>query len=97
MNDIVDPEELKLIQDRIKKVAEDIDWQCVFEILPVKLKKQLSLFLIGCFHEEQDTFIINGVPIDMKPLVHPVVGLSRSGNKVDLSRSGDTDALEHDE
>jgi hypothetical protein len=51
----------------------------VLEILPVKLKKQLSLF---------DRFIINGVPIDMKPLVHPVVGLSRSGNKVDLSHSG---------
>ena len=63
----------------------------------MKLKKQLSLFLIGCFHEGQDRFIINGVPIDMKPLVHPVVGLSCSGNKVDLSRSGDTDALEHDE
>ncbi|KAF7107667.1 hypothetical protein CFC21_108267 [Triticum aestivum] len=91
MNDIVDLEELKLIQDRIKKVAEDIDWQCVLKILPVKLKKQLSLFLIGCFHEEQDRFIINGVPIDMKPLVHPVLGLSCSGNKVDLSSSRKVD------
>jgi hypothetical protein len=42
---------------------------------PVKLNKQLELFLLDSFDTEPGRFMFNGLPIDIKPLVPKVIGL----------------------
>jgi hypothetical protein len=58
---------------------EKIDWDSVCDIQPVKLNKQLELFLCDCFDTEIERFRFNGLPIDIKPLVPKVIGLPNSG------------------
>ncbi|XBI59827.1 hypothetical protein VPH35_040834 [Triticum aestivum] len=91
---VLEDEKMKDVLARIKEVAEKIDWKCVLDIQPVKQNKQLEVYLIGCFDEACNRFMINGVPIDIKPLVRPIVGLSNEGNAV--NRGSDYDEVLYD-
>jgi hypothetical protein len=59
-------------------VIEKINWHYVRDIQPVKLNKQLELFLLDSFDTEVGRFMFNCLPIDAKPLVPKVIGLANS-------------------
>jgi hypothetical protein len=61
---------------------EKIEWHSVCDIQPVKLNKQLELFLLDCFNTKIERFRFNGIPIDIKPLEPKVIGLPISGRAI---------------
>jgi hypothetical protein len=88
---------LNKLPPKVKAVAlsliKQIKLDCVLEIQPVQLNKQLSLFLIECFDTTIDRLVINNQPIDIKPLVPSVIGLPNSELEVNTDDDHGNPAL----